>query len=515
MDNQHDRNEILEGLRRIDAAAVATTSKTGVRTRMMHYAYDENFNIYLSSQKGDPKLIQITNQSNISLLFRSKGSNWTEDYEIEIIGQAIIIKDEAERVEAFNREASRSPIVKYLLDEGKTDVLEAIKVIPREVKYRIAGEVAQGIPPTIITFETFETNELDLREVKARIKGWIIEIRIPFLVTSFVSFLIGTTVAYVRFDSFDLIYFTLALLGTLFLHAGSNVINDYFDHRSGNDEVNLEFVRPFSGGSRVIQLGLLSPHEVLAGALILFSLGSMIGLYLFIMLGWPIMLLGLIGVFSGFFYTNWPFYLAKRGLGEFFVGFNFGVLITMGSFFVQTQTINLEIALISIPMTILITAILFINEFPDYNADKKVGKRTLVVRLGREKAVHVYNFLMVSVYITLVIPVLLGISSLYSLLGLLSIPLAIRGVNHLRKNYNSSFDLIPANASTIYCFLITGFLMIIAYILEKFSYNNLLLIGIIIPLFCALIFGIQRHIERQIFIFHGIKELVKRTKSGT
>jgi 1,4-dihydroxy-2-naphthoate octaprenyltransferase len=225
--------------------------------------------------------------------------------------------------------------------------------------------------------------------------------------------------------------------------------------------------------------------------------------------------LGLIGVFSGFFYTNGPFYLAKRGLGEFFVGLNFGILVTHGSFYVQTQQFNFEVFLISIPITVLIIAILFINEFPDYTADGRVGKRTLVVRIGRKKAVYGYFILMSLVYITIIIPAIYGITSLFSLLGLLSIPFAIKGVYHIRRNYDSSFDLIPANGSTIFCFLTTGLLLIIAYIFEKFSFNNLLPIGITILAFCGLIYGIHRHIERQILIFHGIKELANRMKNET
>ena len=96
-------------------------------------------------------------------------------------------------------------------------------------------------------------------------------------------------------------YFILTLLGAVSLHLGTNIINDYFDHKSGNDEANNEFVRPFSGGSRMIQLGLLTPLEVLTAAIIFFAVGIFIGLYLTFKCGLPVLILGLIGVISGFF----------------------------------------------------------------------------------------------------------------------------------------------------------------------------------------------------------------------
>jgi 1,4-dihydroxy-2-naphthoate octaprenyltransferase len=241
----------------------------------------------------------------------------------------------------------------------------------------------------------------------------------------------------------------------------------------------------------------------------------MIGIYLFSLLGWPILALGLMGVFSGFFYTASPFYLAKRGIGELFVGINFGILVTLGSFYVQTQQFIWEVFFISLPLTFLITAILLVNEFPDYDADGRVGKRTLVVRMGRKQAINGYIILMSMAYITIIVPVILEITTPYTLLGLLSIPFAVKGVFYARRNYERSYDLIPANGSTIFCFLSTGFLLILAYMFEKFQLNNILSIGVTLVVLCALIYGIHRHIERQIQIFHGIKELAKRSKTKT
>ena len=111
---------------------------------------------------------------------------------------------------------------------------------------------------------------------------------------------LGAAIAWRREGAFDLFLFLLALAGGVLLHAGANVANDYFDHKSGNDEANVDFVRPFTGGSRMIQTGRMSPAEVLAEALICYALAVTIGIYLSYKVSWIILLLGLIGVFSGF-----------------------------------------------------------------------------------------------------------------------------------------------------------------------------------------------------------------------
>src|SRR3990170_8082279 len=139
--------------------------------------------------------------------------------------------------------------------------------------------------------------------MKSKLESWIIALRAPFLTATFVSIFLGTVIAWVRNDTFNVGYFLLALLGGVFLHLGANVSNDYFDHKSGADEVNKEFVRPFSGGSRTIQLGLLSPREVLAGALLFYAAAIMIGAYFTFTVGPVVIVLGLVGVVSGFFYA--------------------------------------------------------------------------------------------------------------------------------------------------------------------------------------------------------------------
>ena len=304
-----------------------------------------------------------------------------------------------------------------------------------------------------------------LRESKK--KTWLAEVRAPFFTATIVPILLGATIAWARTGTFHLGLFLLTLLGGLLLHTGTNVANDYFDHRSGTDDVNVEFVRPFTGGSRMIQTGLLTPREVLWGALAAFALACLVGLYLAYVRGPLIIVLGIFGIFCGFFYTAPPFNLASKGIGEFFIGLNFGVLMTLGSFFVQSGYLAWEPVVAAIPVGLLIAGVLYINEFQDAPADGSVGKDHLVVRLGRKKAALGYLMLIVATYAVIVLAALLRITSPFTLIALATLPVAIRAVGVARAHYDEYLQLVPANAATVFIHLLTGLLLSAGYLLDK------------------------------------------------
>ncbi|HID86608.1 MAG TPA: 1,4-dihydroxy-2-naphthoate octaprenyltransferase [Anaerolineae bacterium] len=302
---------------------------------------------------------------------------------------------------------------------------------------------------------------------RSKFNIWLEEIRAPFFTATIVPVVLGAVIAWVRTGAFHWGAFLLTLLAGLCLHAGTNVINDYFDHLSGNDEINVEFVRPFTGGSRMIQKGLLQPQEVLRGALIFFALGSIIGLYLACARGPVVLILGLIGLFSGFFYTAPPIFLARWGIGELVVGVNFGVLMTLGSYYVQTRALAWEPVVASIPVTLLIAGVLYINEFQDAPADQAVGKTHLVVRLGRRRAVVGYEIIMAATYLSIVLGVLTQLISPFALLGLLTLPIALKSVRTARVHYDEYLKLAPANAGTVMTHLLTGLLLSVGYLVDK------------------------------------------------
>lgn len=305
-----------------------------------------------------------------------------------------------------------------------------------------------------------------------KLRAWLIELRAPFLTATLVSILLGTAIAWARNGAFNVTYFLLTLLGGTFLHLGANIANDYHDHRSGNDEANKEFVRPFSGGSRTIQQGLLTPKEVFSGSLFFYVLAVIIGLYFTWSVGPFVLGIGLIGMISGFFYTGRPFSWVSRGVGEALVGLNFGTLMTLGAYYVQTRQLSLEPLVASLPVALLIASVLYINEFPDYAADKAVGKDTLVVRLGREKAVYGYALLTFGAYASILLSAVTGITPLYTLFALVPILLAIEAARHTFRFHSEAFKLVPANALTILTHLFTSLLISAGYLAHQFSVNS-------------------------------------------
>jgi len=287
---------------------------------------------------------------------------------------------------------------------------------------------------------------------------WIVKLRAPFFTADLVPVCLGTAIAWALTGTFNLWYFLLTLIGAICLNAGTNMTNDYFDHVWGSDEVNTEFANPFTGGSRLIQMGLVKPRTFLWQGIGFFALGSLIGLVLTFTRGPWVLWLGIIGVFSGYFYTAPPLRLAGTGLGELLIGLNFGPLMVLGSYYTQTRTVAWEPVIASLPVALLITLVVWINQFQDMRADAAVGKNHWVVRLGRRRAASVYGLSLTMVYLLLVGGVLFAGITPFALLGLLTLPIAVRSYRVARVHYDHPRELVPANAGTIQIHLLTGLL---------------------------------------------------------
>jgi 1,4-dihydroxy-2-naphthoate octaprenyltransferase len=337
--------------------------------------------------------------------------------------------------------------------------------------------------------------------------NWWRELRAPFLTAALVPVILGSSIAYSVMGGMLWGYFLVTLLAGLLLQGGVNAINDYFDHKSGNDAANREFIRPFSGGSRLIQLGLLSPTEVLGVALFCFLASSALGLYLAFS-GRPLVLaLGAFGVLAGFFYTGRPFYWAKQGLGEFLVGLSFGPLMALGAYYVQANGLSWLPVLAALPVGLLIAAVLFINEFPDYAADKMVGKRTWVVRLGQRRAVLPYALTMALVNLMVIAWVGLGWLPWPALLALLAAPMSYKAVRLAFLHYSRSFDLAPANALTIIAHLTVGLALTVAYLWEGMGGVGPGPVALGLA-FLGFVLYMYLNVERQTHIFLGVKRVV-------
>lgn len=299
----------------------------------------------------------------------------------------------------------------------------------------------------------------------ASIKIWLAELRLAFLTASVMPVLLATAIARHETGGIDWFLFALTLAGAVFLHIGTNVANDYFDHRSGTDPANTRFVRPFTGGSRLIQEGLISPGTVLATSICFFTAGLGIGVVLAVLRGPVVLLFGIAGLVSGYFYTAPPLRLAHRGLGELTVGVNFGLLIVMGTYYVQTERFSAESIVASLPLTCLIAAVIIINEFQDSAADGGAGKRTLVVRLGTERSVVLFGAVSLLAYVPIIIGAATGLFPRLTLIGLATIPLTLHAVRTAGLHHDATGELAPANAATILSHLCTGILMTVGYLL--------------------------------------------------
>jgi len=293
-----------------------------------------------------------------------------------------------------------------------------------------------------------------------RILRWLVVTRAPFLTAVLAPVLIaGAWVAATSPGPFPWAAFALAFLGAAALHVAANVFNDYFDWRAGVDQANTEYFLPFSGGSRALELGLVSERGLLAigiGALLLAALAA---IPLLAHAGPGLLLFGAVGAALGYFYTAPPVRLvARRGLGELAILLAFGPLLTAGTVFALTGHVALADFLIGLPIGILTTAILWINEIPDAPSDAATGKMNLVVVLGRERARWGYIALLVTAFACLVAGVAAGLAPAGALLGLLALPLAARAVQILTRHLHDR-RLVRANALTIQLHLVAGVAM--------------------------------------------------------
>ena len=304
------------------------------------------------------------------------------------------------------------------------------------------------------------------------IKKWVISSRVPFLTASVVPVIFGVALAWQMTGRFDAVLAIVTLLGVCLAQAGTNMTNDYFDHKTGDDEIN-ENITPFSGGSRVIQDQIVTPRQQLIAGLIAFGLAAVCGLYLWLatkgIYGKPytIPILAVIGFLSGFLYTATPVKFGYRGMGELFIGLNFGTFSVLGTYFVQTGQLGWAPVLTSIPIGFLIAAVVYINQYPDYEADKEVGKNHWVVRLGKKNAIAGYLFMVFGSYIATFALILAGYLPIWALLVLITLPLSIGATRTLFKHFDKIEELIPANAATIKIHMTFGLLMAVAVIADK------------------------------------------------
>ncbi len=295
--------------------------------------------------------------------------------------------------------------------------------------------------------------------------GWrfFLATRLPFLSATIVPVFLGlAAAAYDRRFSFGLALLTL--LGAVAVHLGLNVANDIFDTLSGADEGNFTPTQ-FSGGSRVLQYGLVSLRQMVAIAAICYAIAIVIGLILVAKVGPGLLWVGVAGVLISYFYTAPPLRLVHRGLGELCVAFGFGPIMTLGAYFVQTGQYAGRPLILSIPVALLVMLILYANEIPDRAADGKAGKRTLVVRMTRTAVLLGYVAGVAAAYLVIILGVVLGILPWPTFLAVLTARLAYQTFEGLRAHYDSPYQLMPYLGKNVKLHLYTGLLLVLGMLL--------------------------------------------------
>ena len=306
--------------------------------------------------------------------------------------------------------------------------------------------------------QTYEYN-LEKIELSLMISVWLRVIRVRFLLASIIAVSVGLALHWSQTGSIDYLDVLLTFAGVLALHASVDLLNDYWDFKRGIDTKTTR--TKMSGGTGVLPEGLLKPSSVYRAGVLFLIIGSLIGSYFVITNGILIAIILGFAILSIYFYST---KIVDSGLGEFFVAVK-GSMIVIGTFFIQSGEVTVESILAGIVIGTLSSLVLFIASFPDHDADKSKGRKTLVIIVGKEKAVKLFWLFPLVSYVVILIGVSVNLFPVLSLISLLSFPLMIKSGLGLQKNYDAINDLVPFMSSTLQFSRLTGILFALSFLI--------------------------------------------------
>lgn len=306
------------------------------------------------------------------------------------------------------------------------------------------------------------------REVSRLLKGFH-QISDPKIwIASTVPLILAHALAFGQKGQLNFYWLVISLIGIYSIEIAKNALNDVVDYKSGADLfVQKDKQTPFSGGKKVIVEDILTIKETLVIFVLTLALGVGIGIYIVFQREFLVLPIGIVGVTLAVFYSLPPVKLCYRGLGEVAIGITFGPLMVAGAYLVQTGHVTPEVFLVSLPIGFIISGVIWINQYPDYEADYKAKKFNWVVKLGKKKGLKVYKALLTLPFVTLIF-IALYFYNPFWLLPLLSIPLAVNAIKVAKENYEQIPNMLEANATTIKIYKLVGALMVIAALSEGY-----------------------------------------------
>ena len=453
------------------------------------------------------KAEQIRLNPRVHVVIWPKGQEGIEGLQID--GECYKIKDDSEKKRAYELVLNTTEAFKEFMEDEfliKNDVVGYYRIKPTTIKY------VNFYQEEKFEWKTYPANKTSAVKMAfklglKRIGLWLRTIRAPFLTATFAPIFIGAAVAWNDLkeagldSSWSWRMFWLVLGGASLAQVATNSSNDYFDHTSNADEIN-KVASPFNGGSRVIQVGLMTPGQVLLTALVSIVGTVAIGLHLNQQVSGeffgntPILWTGIIGTFLALGYTGDPVRLGYKGFGEIAIALGFGPVMVMGAHYVLTASIHnnvisewnwIEALIASVPIAILVMLIVWINQFQDAPSDAAVGKNTWVVRTAEqgewmklEKPMKLYKQFMIEAFVAVAfvgtISFYTDYGTVYAFMALLPLALVwkafkmaddwmIKWNNPDADRQKVPYELLLVNVSTIGIHFLTGILLAVAYIL--------------------------------------------------
>lgn len=298
----------------------------------------------------------------------------------------------------------------------------------------------------------------NLQKIRSIVLLWFRAIRIKFILASIIAVSNGIAISYWKTGTVDPGYALLTYFGIMCLHISVDLLNDYSDFKRGID-TNTKRTK-YSGGTGVIPENLINPRLIYSVGLVFLILGGLTGLYFVTIKGIVILILLSFAIISIYFYsTN----IVNAGLGELFVAIK-GCMIVMGSYYIQSDVIDLSSIFVGIIIGLLSAVVLLVTSFPDYKADKNSGRRTLVILIGKQNSVKIFATIIVVTYGMIIGGVIFNIIPVFSTIGLFSIPFAIKAIYRLRQ-FNDSSQLVSSMANSIIYSRICGFLLALSFVI--------------------------------------------------